>query len=127
MALTKNTKPLAQYHTWLPAEFSVGDIIGIEESLGHPARNITIESLGGQSTIKINVSEKIFSTQTGFNTGYMMPDEAGFYRRPIEVTEVENSPDDILIEAEAVWQETTIPIRDIKVTLKSSGMKIIVS
>lgn len=125
MSVTKVTKMKADYHTWDTSEVSNGDILGIEDSLGRPANQLTIESIGGQSTIRLNVCQKIFGNQSSYNS--WIPD-AAFFTHPVMVDEVEIEKDDIIIESGATWLwENEYPIRDIKIVTKATNIKILVS
>jgi hypothetical protein len=125
MTITKITKAKASYHTWTAAELNNGDIIGVEESLGRAANQLTIESLGGQTVLRFNVCEKIYGTQQGYNDWLQ---NAGFYTRPYLIDEVEKTKDDIIIEtgATSFWDNEML-IRDIKIISKAPGLKILVN
>jgi len=126
MSLTKNTKDKAQYQQWVPAELTNDDILGITESLGHPASHVTIESIGGSSIIRFNVGRKIFKSQEAAGNNWI-PD-AAFHRSPIEADEIEDiSVPNIIIESGNSQTWTEFPVDDIKIISKSTGLKITVS
>jgi hypothetical protein len=124
--ISKNVKPRAEYHQWGPSDMSNGDILGVYESLGHIASTVTIESVGGASTIRFNVTEKVYSGQDIQNP--WIPD-AGFWTRPVLVDEVEVEKDDVVIESGSthIWKASEIDVHDIKIISKSSGLKITVT
>lgn len=125
MALTKLTKQLASYHTWTETDISDGDIIGVQESLGRPANQVTIKSTGGDTTVRFNVSNQIFRGQSNANPWLS---DADFWTQPYEVTEVEIATDDIIVLSGTVqtWYDE-FPVRDIKIVSKAPGLTIIVT
>jgi hypothetical protein len=127
--LTKNIKRVSQYHQWSASEMSNGDILGVWESLGNrEAHTVTVESLGGASTIRLNVSKKIYKewgeADQWAGMGQGLP-------RPIPrlVTEIEEMKDDIVIEdaSTQTWTADEIRVKDIKIVSKSTGLKITVT
>ena len=127
--LTKNTKPVNEYQVWIASDITNGDILGIYESLGNRlARTVTIESLGGGTTIRFNVSEKIYSTQAGNNDWVPY---AGFYKRPYLINEIEHTwKPEIEIAANDIqtWSlDDEMEIRDIKIITKAPSLRITVT
>lgn len=123
--LTKNTKPRADYHTWAASEITDGDIIGVYESLGRGAKTVVIESIGGATTIRLNVSKKIYKSHESLNPWL---NGAWFPPSPILIDEIEDtSKDDIIISSDDTWSSLDYPITDIKIITKSSGLKITIT
>lgn len=128
MALvTRNTKPLSDYQQWHASGITNGDVLGVEESLGHPAHSVTIESLGGQTYIKFNVVDKVTASQRWANSWLQ---DAAFYDKPGLVTEQLNlTSDTIIIEEDATetWTDEELTIRDIYIELKAPALKITIT
>lgn len=119
------TKAIAEYHTWATSEIADGDIIDCEASLGRPADQVTIESIGGQTTIQFNVLEKVYQRQDTLNSWVPY---AGFYTQPYVVTTKTNTKDNIVIEAGATWLwENEGPVTSIKIVTKATNLKITIS
>lgn len=124
--ITRKLKPVADYHQWSAAEMSDGDILGVSESLGNrEARSVTIESIGGPSTLRLNVVKKIYR-EYGPNDQHVGLGQGAFRPSPILVREIEEVKDDIIIEENSTqtWLASEIGIKDIKVISKSPGLKI---
>ena len=95
--LTKVVKPVGQYHQWLASDLTNGDIIGVWESLGgRVAHSVTIESTSGDSTVRFNVSKKIYKEHgpmdqwAGMGQGSTRPN-------PTLIKEIEQTTDNIVI------------------------------
>jgi len=127
--ITKKTKPKADYHQWQASELNNGDILGIIESLGRAACEITIESLGGSSTIRFNVSKKIYKDHNDLYNPRIGLGQGALHPSPVLQDEIEQEKDNIVIEANAVetWTDTEICVHDIKIVSKSTGLKITVT
>jgi len=120
--LTKNKQ---DYHTWFTSEIANGDIIDCLGSLGRPADQVTIESIGGETTIRFNVIQKTYKRQTVDNSWIPY---AGFWTKPEDPVSVEIIKDDIIIENGSTWLwESEYPIQDIKIVTKASNVKVIIS
>lgn len=122
--LTKLSKPLADYHQWDSTEFTNGDILDIEASLGRAARIVTLESITGASGVRFNVVGKVFKSQAAAGNTFIQ--DAAFWRSPILAGEVEDTNKDVIdIAAGDVQTWTGILVRDIKI-VTSSGLRITV-
>lgn len=128
--LTKKSKPAADYHTWTAAELTNGDILDIYSSLGgRAADSITIESLSGASTIRFNVVQKVHK-EHGMAHNPVFGDVSVLRKAPVLVGEIELEKDDIVIEQDSThtWlRSQEIPVTDIKIVAKSTGLKITVT
>lgn len=124
--LTKNTKTKAEYQQWVAGDITNGDILGVFESLGRPARSVIIESISGASTVRFNVSRQVHANQAASNPWVA---DAEFWTKPGIVNEFEETMPNIIIESGATqtWVASDIAITDIKVIAKSSGLKITVT
>lgn len=130
MAITKNLKPIAEYQQWVASDITNGDILGVFESLGgRVADTLTIESIGGASTLCFNVCKKIYRNHSetfenwvglGNGLGRSSSSLAG---------EIEEVKPNIIVESGATqtWTGDEIRIADIKIITKSSGLKITVT
>lgn len=123
MALTKVVKPVADYHTWVSSGVSNGDILDLHTSHGgRNPRSVTIDSFGGPTTIRFNVSKKIYADYKAIDA-YV----ASYKQKPVLVDEIEEVKDDIIIEENIsrTWtSRNSIIINDIKIISKSTGMVI---
>lgn len=123
--ITRNTKTKAKYQQWVAADIANGDILGVFESLGRPACSVTIESLGGATTLRFNVIDQVRA-----NHGIANPwvDNAEFWEKPGIVDEREIEQPNIIVEADSTqtWLASEICVTDIKVVSKSTGLKITV-
>lgn len=126
--LTKNTKPVANYHQWAASELTNGDILGVYESLGgRAAHSVTIESIGGASTLRFNVSKQIYRewrTSDQWAGMGQLPRNA-----PTLIEEIEEVTDNVVVASgnTQIWLPTELSIRDIKIISKSSGLKITIT
>jgi hypothetical protein len=120
------TKGIADYHTWFTSEIANGDVIDCEASLGRPADQVTIESIGGATTIRFNVIQKVYHRQDKYND--WMP-YAAFYTAPTTPDATVKLPkDDIIIENGATWLwSNEYPIKDIEIVTKALNVKVIIS
>lgn len=128
MALvTRNLKPTNSYQQWAAADLTVGDVLGIYESLGNrSARSITIESLGGISIVRFNVIKKLFKNQESVGNSYMS--EAAAIKSAVLVGEVIEEQPNITMEAGGIYMwKNEIAVNDIQIIVKSSGLRITVS
>jgi len=129
--LTKNLKPIAQYQQWRPEDYSNGDILGIEESLGgRAAHSLTLESVDGNSAVRLNVSKKVYGFHTTVASGenWVGAGQGVAAYRPKLVDEIQQVTPLITIESgeTQVWGAGEIAIRDIEVVI-SSGLKVTVT
>lgn len=126
--LTRNTKMMAPYQQWVAADITNGDILDVLGSIGKAANSVTIESIGGQTTLRFNVCHKIYKEYDhstpwgGLGKGLARP-------RPLLIDEVEIVQPNIIIEANETWtiEASEINIVDIKIITKSAGLKITVT
>jgi len=124
MILTKLTKLPAQYQQWLAADLTDGDIIDVWTSLGlRAAHSVTIESIGGDTTLRFNVVEKVYRQKEswiGAGQGN------GVSRSPLLLGEDEKVTPNIVITSgtSQQWLSKELTITDIKIITKSSGLKI---
>jgi hypothetical protein len=127
--LTKVTKyGQTDYQEWDQTELSAGDIIGVLESLGRYARHITIESIGGDTVIRFNVSKKIYKNQYEVGNAVLFGPDAPFYTSPIMAEEVELPKTDITVGANTTQKwEREITVHDIKIVSMAPTLRIIVS
>ena len=124
MSVTKNTKPVQEYQQWPTGEIANGDILGIEESLGHPAAITTIESNGGQTILRINVCRKVHHTQE--SRGNTWIPHAASIKAPFLIDEYEDTtvPDLYIADTDVItWED---PVRDIKIISKAPNLRITV-
>lgn len=129
MSLTKQVKARAEYQQWSAAELVNGYILDVFTSLGNrPAHSVTIESIGGSSTIRFNVAKKIYR-EWGPNDPYVGGGFGAHRPCPIMVAEVEETKPDIIVETGStqVWTIQELVIYDIKIVSKSSGLKITIT
>jgi hypothetical protein len=128
--LTKKSKRVADYHTWGASELTNGDILDVYWSLGgRAADSVTIESLDGPSTIRFNVVQKIYKEHGALHNP-VFKDVGVLRKAPVLVGEIELAKDDIIIEQDSThtWlRGPEIPISDIKIVTKSTGLKITVT
>ena len=125
MAVTKITKDYpAEPQQFLAAEFSDGDILDVEGSLGHPARVVTIESTGGDSVVRFNVVERVVSSQAAVGNTHIVG--SAFFPSPI-VTEIEEPRPNYTLESGDIQTFSAFSVWDIKVITKAPSMKITVS
>lgn len=126
MTLTKLTKPRNDYQEWVETELSNGDIIDCRTSLGHPARHITITTTGTACTIRFNVGHRVYKNQEAVGNKFI-PD-AAFWDSPVEVTELETTPANVVLPANSTthWDEE-FAVEDIKIVTKSTTLNIKVS
>lgn len=128
--LTKISKPRADYQQWLASEITNGDIIDVATSLGgRSAHTVTIESAGGETTLRFNVAKKIYKEHGPDHNPHLGWGAGTSRTSPLMVAEVELNTPDIVITAgvSQIWSAAEIPISDIKVITKSSGLKITVT
>jgi hypothetical protein len=125
--LTKLSKsPPADYHSWDQSEFSNGEIIDLQASLGKPCKNLVVYCEGGEGIVKLNVVRKIYKNQESAGNKFI-PD-AAFWRCPILVGEVEVSTDSITITADTAWSwNQEFALLDIKIVTKAPLMRIVAS
>lgn len=124
MSVTKNTKTVQEYQQWPTGEINNGDVLGIEESLGHAAGITTIESNGGQTILRINVCRKVHHTQE--SRGNTWIPNAAFITAPYLMDEYEDTtvPDIYIADTDViVWEE---PVYDIKIISKAPNLRITV-
>ena len=130
MALTKNVKIKAQYQQWnAGVDMSQGDILDLFTSLGNrPANSVTIQSIGGASTIRFNVAEEIHKEPCSTYEGWVGLGQGGPRPLPLLVAEVEIARPDLTIDANTVmsWSRSEISVKDIKVVTMASGLRIVV-
>jgi hypothetical protein len=125
--VTVNVKrPIRQYQQWQTADITEGDILGVLESLGKKARNVTISVSGGDATIRFNTVKRIFKNQETVGNTFM-PD-AAFWDSGVVASEVEEATPDVLVTdgTTQVWSNE-FPISDIKVVSKPPTITITVS
>jgi hypothetical protein len=129
--ITRNLKPVATYHQWLPGDITQGDVLGVFESLGNrAARSVTIESIGGESQIRFNVIEKVFKAYNQHHQPWIgLGQGLGKKSSPLLLRENKIETDLIVIPSDTAqeWLLKEIQIRDIEVVLKSSGLRITVT
>jgi hypothetical protein len=124
--LTKNIKtPKQRYQVWNTSDFSVGEILGIKESLGRSAKSVVFESIGGESIVRFNVSHKIYKNHKSVDQRSMGAN-AAFFPSPQFAGEVEENRPDFTIETGDVQIWDKFPIDDIKIITKSTGLRITV-
>jgi hypothetical protein len=122
--LTKNILPKAAYLVWNNANANNGDILGVQESLGRPAKSVTIESTGGTTTVKFNVSKKVFSNYGPNNQSWVGTGAGANRPSPILVDEIEETvASGIVIASGATrtFSADEIQITDIKIEALSAG------
>lgn len=135
--LTKNTLPVREYQVWTSANMSDGDILDVYGSLGgRIADTVTMESNLGPSTVRLNVSNKVFGRQGGVSTvsgqlhnAWVDSSIAALRNAPILIKEVEDTGmPNILIEngTTQTWKSSEIGVRDIKI-VNASGLRITVT
>jgi len=125
VAITKLLKPKHDYITWDAAELTNGDIIGVTESLGRPAKTTTVLSTSGDATIRLNVTKKIFKNQNVAGNSFIA--DAAFHQSPQQSGEVEDGTvSDFIVLANTAWEWSDLSVTDIKIVAKSAGLKIIV-
>jgi hypothetical protein len=125
MAVTKITKSYkAEPQQFLASEFSDGDILDIEGSLGHRARVVTIESTGGASVVRFNVISRVMATQEALGNNHIIG--SAFFPSP-SITEVEEIKPNYTLESGDVQTFSAFSVSDIKIITKSSDMKITVA
>ena len=127
--LTKNIKFANSYQQWNPGEWAEGDILGIYESLGNRAANkVVVESIGGESTIRLNVSENVYRQAGTMYEDWVGLGQGGNRPLPLLVAEVEVPRPDIHIESGATFSLSlgNIAIKDLKIVSAASGLRVIV-
>jgi hypothetical protein len=131
MPLTKNVKIKAQYQQWnAGVDMSQGDILDVFSSLGNrPANSVTIQSTGGSSTLRFNVSEEIHKEPCSTYESWVGLGQGGNRPLPLMVAEVEIARPDLTIDANSImsWGQSEISIKDIKIVTMASGLRIIVA
>lgn len=128
--LSKNIKPIAEYQQWSASDVSNGDILGVFESLGNrEAHSVTVESIGGASTIRFNVSKKIHRPHSQLHESWVGLGQGGTRRSGVLVDEIKETKPDIVIEANSTqtWLAMEICVHDIEIVTKSAGLKITVT
>jgi len=127
MALTKQVKALAEYQQWLTADLATGYILDLRTSLGHDANIITVESTGGDTVIRLNVSHEIHKNQESAGNKILFGPDAAFFKSPVLVDEVEIETPNIIIESGSAWiLEGAFPVKDIKIIQLAPAVKITV-
>ena len=130
MALTKNVKPTAPYQQWTTITGSglqTGDILDFYTSLGnrYPC-SVMLESIGGASSVRLNVCQSVFRNPGPDYESWIGLGQGGNRPLPLQVAEVEIARPDIQITSGATmsWSVSDIAIKDMKVTLMPSGIRI---
>lgn len=129
MALTKNTKPRAQYQQWVTGDISDGDILDLFGSLGRGAHQVVIESIGGATTIRLNVAKKVYKEHGALHNEWLAQGQGSVKSSPLAVDEVELLNPDIVLTSDSITTFTNAEqvLNDIKIVQKSSGLKITVT
>jgi hypothetical protein len=128
--LTRNTKPVADYQQWVTGDITNGDILDVYGALGNRcAHSVTIESLGGPTTIRFNVAKKVYKEHSQFHNQWLNQGQGMAKPAPILIDEIKETKPDIVIEADEVqtWYSTEIAVVDIEVVTKSADLKITVT
>jgi len=96
---------------------AVGDVLGVEESLGHQARFISIEAIGGDVIIRFNTVQKMFKNHEALGNKPFLGRDAAFWTSAVLAGEVEIAKPDITIKnGEAQnWRDGEIAVQDIKI------------
>jgi len=126
MSVTKNIKARQEYQIWTNADMSIGDILGFEETLGHPARTLVIEPTGGPVIIRVNVCKKIYHNQESLGNKAYFGADAAFFKSAQLVDEIEEERPEITIESGSAYSWEGIPVRDIKIIVLAPTTRITV-
>lgn len=125
--VTKISKPKAEYQEWQASGLNAGDIIDVLGSLGgRPARSVMIKGGAGDSFVRFNVVEKVYTNQ-GYDNSFLA--NAAYWRKPAQVTEFINPhKSHVRIEANTTysWDVGEISVEDIEITVQS-GVSVWVS
>lgn len=127
MSLTKNVKMRAPYQQWTISQITAGDILDFYTSLGNRyPTSILVESIGGETVIRFNVSHSVFREAGPMNESWVGLGQGGNRPLPLEVNEVEIAQPDWKIEAGATmsWTIQDIAAKDMKVVTLASGLKV---
>ena len=145
MAVTKNILPVREYQVWTSANSTAGDILGVTESLGgRVADSVTLESSGGDSTVRFNVVRQTYREHGATWSG--VPDSAGrtyadstmhnawtvagiLRPSPVLVSEFEDTGmPNIVVQngTSQTWTLSELGVKDIKL-VTPSGLKITVT
>lgn len=128
--LSKNIKPVAEYQQWSAADMSNGDILGVFESLGNrEAHSVTIESLGGASTVQFNTTTKIHKPIGKFHNSWIGLGQGSNRSSGVLLDEIQEEKPDVVIEENSThtWLAMEICVKDILIVTKSTGLKITVT
>jgi len=125
--ISRNIKPRNEYQVWLTADLSVGDVLGVEETLGHPASYVTIEAIGGEVSVRFNVVQKIYKTQEGLGNGPAFPN-AAFYTSAWLMGEKQVAkPLVMILEGDVYSLRNETNVRDIEIVSLAPITRITVS
>lgn len=121
---------MADYQQWQAGDITNGDILDVFGSLGNrPADSVTIESIGGQTTLRFNVAKDVYKEHDHLHNSWVGHGFGSTRSSPRIMDEIEETKPNIVIEADQIqtWDIKEIVVRDIKIITKSSGLKITVT
>jgi hypothetical protein len=101
----------------------VGEILDVNGSLGRSAKVVIFESIGGESIVRFNVAVKVYKNQEAVDQRCLGRD-AAFFPSTQLTNEIEEVKPDFTIGAGDVQMWDYFPIDDIKIILKSAGLRI---
>lgn len=128
--ITTKTRPVAEYQEWTNSGLNYGDIIGVSDSLGgRPAQSVTIQSAGGDTTLRFNVVKQIYKEHGPLHNSWVNLGMGGSRSSPLLVGEIEETTPTITISAGSIqfWSQQEIRINDIKLLMIPSGLRITVT
>lgn len=135
--LFKNTLPVSNVQQWTTPSglhgiagsgIHTNDIIDILGSLGHPAKLVVVDSPGSDTTLRLNVVQRIYRQYN--NTDPQVGNGMGSVRSSATfVGEAEIVRPNIVITANTVqtWNASDMVINDIKIITAPSGLLITAS
>ncbi len=124
--VARNVLPITSPQVWDASNMTAGDVLGISESLGNRAAHaITIESIGGTTTVRFNVVRKIYKEYGQLHEPWVGIGQGTLRRAPVLVGEVKEAKPIITIDAGTVkhWRDE-IAVVDIEIVSMSSGTRI---